>query len=197
MMTRYDTICVLGLGYIGLPTSAVFADNGMSVIGVDINEHAVASINAGKPHITEPELDVLLRKVVQAGQLRATHTPEPADAYIIAVPTPFDDHRSPDVSYIEAATRALAPHLTTGNLVILESTSPVGATEKVSAWLAEERPDLTFPHQNGELSDIRVAHCPERVLPGQILKEVVNNDRIVGGLTASAPRRRWRGGGWC
>jgi UDP-N-acetyl-D-mannosaminuronic acid dehydrogenase len=182
-MARFDTICVVGMGYIGLPTSAVFADNGVNVIGVDVNEKAVESINAGKPHITEPELDVLLRKVVQNGRLRATTTPETADAFVIAVPTPFGHDHMPDVSFIEAASRSIAPHLKRGDLVVLESTSPVGTTEKVSEWLAEHRPDLSFPHQNGELSDIRIAHCPERVLPGQILREVVNNDRVIGGVT--------------
>ena len=182
-MNRFDSICVVGLGYIGLPTSAVFADNGVTVIGVEINARAVESINAGKPHITEPELEVLLRKVVQGGRLKAQTLPAPADAFILAVPTPFKDDHVPDVSFVEAATRAIAPHLTDGNLVVLESTSPVGTTEKVSEWLAAERPDLTFPHQKGELSDIRIAHCPERVLPGQILREVVHNARVIGGLT--------------
>jgi UDP-N-acetyl-D-mannosaminuronic acid dehydrogenase len=182
-MTRFSRIGVIGLGYIGLPTSAVFADNGLDVLGVDINPAAVESINRGEPHIVEPELDVLLRKVVQAGKLRASLTPEPADAFIIAVPTPFRDGHEPDVSYIEAAARSIAPVLAKGNLVILESTSPIGTTESLSRWLGEQRNDLSFPHQAGELSDIRIAHCPERVLPGQILREVVENDRIIGGLT--------------
>jgi UDP-N-acetyl-D-mannosaminuronic acid dehydrogenase len=121
--------------------------------------------------------------VVQGGRLRASLTPEPADAFILAVPTPFRDGREPDVSYIQAAARAIAPVLAQGNLVILESTSPIGTTESLSRWLAEARQDLSFPHQTGELSDIRIAHCPERVLPGKILREVVENDRIIGGLT--------------
>jgi UDP-N-acetyl-D-mannosaminuronic acid dehydrogenase len=182
-MNRFSRISVIGLGYIGLPTSAVFADNGIEVVGVDVNASAVDSINRGQPHIVEPELDVLLRKVVEAGKLRATLKAEPADAFIIAVPTPFIGDHEPDVQYIEAAAKSIAPVLTKGNLVILESTSPVGATEKLSHWLSVERKDLTFPHQVGELSDIRVAHCPERVLPGQILREVVENDRIIGGVT--------------
>ncbi len=183
MSARFNKISVIGLGYIGLPTSAVFADNGVDVIGVDVNPAAVDSINRGEPHIVEPELDVLLRKVVHAGKLRATLKPEPADAYILAVPTPFKDDHEPDLKYIESAALAIAPCLQKGNLVVLESTSPVGATEQLSQWLAAARPDLTFPHQTGELSDIRVAHCPERVLPGQILREVVENNRIIGGIT--------------
>lgn len=176
-------VCVVGMGYIGLPTSAVFADNGVDVVGVDVDPRVIQSINQGKAHIVEPDLDVLLRKVVQAGRLRAAEQPEAADAFIIAVPTPFKDGHVPDLSYIEAAVKAIAPVLQPGNLVILESTSPVGATEQLSHWLAELRSDLTFPHQSGDLSDIRVAHCPERVLPGLILREVVENDRIIGGVT--------------
>lgn len=182
-MNRFDRICVVGLGYIGLPTSAVFADNGVDVVGVDVNPAAVESINAGKPHIIEPDLDALLRRVVQAGKFRATLKPEAADAFILALPTPFKGEYQPDVSYIEAGCKAIAPVLAPGNLVVLESTSPVGTTEKMSEWLASHRPDLSFPHQKGELSDIRIAHCPERVLPGQILREVVNNARVIGGLT--------------
>jgi UDP-N-acetyl-D-mannosaminuronic acid dehydrogenase len=182
-VNRFSRISVIGMGYIGLPTSAVFADNGVDVIGVDVNPAAVDSINRGEPHIVEPELDVLLRKVVQAGKLRATLTPEPADAFILAVPTPFKGDHEPDLAYVEAAAKAIAPVLEKGNLVILESTSPIGTSEQLSRWLAEHRPELSFPHQAGELSDIRIAHCPERVLPGQILREVVQNDRIIGGLT--------------
>jgi UDP-N-acetyl-D-mannosaminuronic acid dehydrogenase len=182
-MSRFSRIAVMGMGYIGLPTSAIFADNGIDVLGVDINPAAVESINRGQPHISEPELDVLLRKVVRAGKLQASLSPGPADAFILAVPTPFKDGHVPDTSYIEAAARTAAPHLARNNLVILESTSPIGATEQLSRWLAEARADLSFPHQAGDLSDIRIAHCPERVLPGRILREVVENDRIIGGLT--------------
>jgi UDP-N-acetyl-D-mannosaminuronic acid dehydrogenase len=182
-MTRLSRVAVIGMGYIGLPSAAVFADNGLDVLGVDINPALVESVNRGRPHISEPDLDVLLRKVVQAGKLRASLLPEPADAFVLAVPTPFRDNYVPDLSYIEAAARTIAPVLVPGNLVILESTSPIGTTEQLARWLGKARPDLSFPHQTGELSDIRIAHCPERVLPGKILREVVENDRIIGGLT--------------
>ncbi|MBX3565280.1 MAG: UDP-N-acetyl-D-mannosamine dehydrogenase [Sphingomonas sp.] len=182
-MSGVRSVGVVGLGYIGLPTSVVFADHGVDIIGIDVNPATVDSINRGEPHIVEPQLDVLLRKVVESGKLRATLTAEAADAFIIAVPTPFRDNHEPDLAYIEAAVKSIAPVLAKGNLIVLESTAPVGATDRLSEWLASSRPDLTFPHQAGELSDIRVAHCPERVLPGQILRELVENDRIIGGLT--------------
>lgn len=180
---KYQTLSVIGLGYIGLPTAATFASRGLKVIGVDVNPKAVDIINSGGIHIIEPDLDILVHSVVQTGNLRATLTPEPADAFIVAVPTPFKDDKQPDLKYIEAASKAIAPVLQKGNLVILESTSPVGATEKMAEWLAEARPDLSFPQTAGETSDIRVAHCPERVLPGKVLVELINNDRVVGGLT--------------
>ena len=178
-----NTISMIGLGYIGLPTATLFASRKKKVIGVDVNQHAVDTINQGRIHIVEPELDVLTHKAVVEGYLRATTVPEPADAFLIAVPTPFTDGHKPDLSYIEAAARSIAPVLAKGNIVILESTSPVGATETMARWLAEARPDLSFPQQKGEASDIRVAHCPERVLPGQVLRELVDNDRIIGGMT--------------
>ena len=178
-----SSICVVGLGYIGLPTAAVFADAGIDVLGVDIDAATVAAVNKGTPHIAEPGLDVMLRRVVEAGKLRATDTPTPADVFIITVPTPFKDSHQPDLSYIEAASQAIAPHLAKGALVLLESTSPVGTTEQMATWLAGHRPDLSFPASHGERSDIRIAHCPERVLPGRILEEVVENDRVIGGLT--------------
>ena len=182
-MINLNSICVVGLGYIGLPTAAVFADAGLQVHGVDVNQSAVDSINAGKPHIVEPQLDALLLRVVESGKFEAFTKPQPADAFILAVPTPFKNNHEPDLSYIESAAKAIAPCLKVGDLVILESTSPVGATETLTDWLAEARPDLTFPNQKGEHSDIRVAHCPERVLPGKILDEVVNNARVIGGMT--------------
>src|SRR5690554_246839 len=183
----FNTISMVGLGYIGLPTAAVIASRRKKVIGVDVNPTAVETINRGEVHIVEPELDIVVHSAVKEGYLRATTTPEPADAFLIAVPTPFkaengNDH-VPDLTYIESASKAIAPVLQKGNLVILESTSPVGATEQMAQWLAEARPDLTFPQTHGEDSDIRVAHCPERVLPGHVVRELVENDRVIGGMT--------------
>ncbi|MCZ0925757.1 UDP-N-acetyl-D-mannosamine dehydrogenase [Vreelandella janggokensis] len=185
---EFNTISVIGLGYIGLPTAAVIASRRKKVIGVDINQHAVDTINQGDIHIVEPELDIVVHSAVKEGYLRATTQPEPADAFLIAVPTPFKaeggNEHVPDLTYIQAASKAIAPVLKKGDLVILESTSPVGATEQVAKWLAEARSDLTFPQTHGEDSDIRVAHCPERVLPGHVVRELVENDRVIGGMTA-------------
>lgn len=182
-MQQFKQICVIGLGYIGLPTAATFAAHGVKVTGVDVNQHAVDMINQGKVHIVEPDLDALVKDVVEKGMLSAQTTSVAADAYIVAVPTPFKGDHEPDLKYIEAAAKALAPYLTQGNLVILESTSPVGATEQMAAWLSEARPDLSFPQQVGEQADILIAHCPERVLPGKVLQELISNDRIIGGMT--------------
>lgn len=179
----FETISVIGLGYIGLPTAAVFASRKKKVIGVDVNQKAVDTINRGEIHIVEPDLDMVVHAAVTEGYLKAVTTPEPADAFLIAVPTPFKDDHEPDLGYIESASKAIAPVLKKGDLVILESTSPVGATEQMAAWMAEARPDLTFPQTHGEGSDIRVAHCPERVLPGHVLRELVQNDRVIGGMT--------------
>lgn len=179
----FNRISVIGLGYIGLPTAAVFASRGIEVVGVDVNKHAVETINSGRVHIVEPDLDIVVHAATTEGNLRATLVPEPADAFLIAVPTPFKNDHEPDLAYIKAAAQAIAPVLAAGNLVVLESTSPVGATEQLAAWLAEARPDLTFPQQAGEESDIRVAYCPERVLPGQVLRELVENDRVIGGMS--------------
>lgn len=180
----FHTISVIGLGYIGLPTAAMFASRKIRVIGVDVNPHAVEKINRGEIHIVEPDLDIAVHAAVTEGYLSASTTPQPADAFLVAVPTPFqnEDHE-PDLSFIHAASRAIAPVLKAGNLVVLESTSPVGATEQLAAWLAEARPDLTFPQTHGEASDIRIAHCPERVLPGKVMQELISNDRVIGGLT--------------
>lgn len=181
---NFNRISVIGLGYIGLPTAAMFASRKLEVIGVDVNSRAVDTINRGEIHIVEPDLDMVVRASVNEGYLRATMTPEPADAFLIAVPTPFKgDNHEPDLSYIEAASKSIAPVLAKGNLVILESTSPVGATESMAGWLADARPDLTFPMTHGEESDIRIAHCPERVLPGRVMHELVANDRVIGGMT--------------
>ncbi|MGF6572922.1 UDP-N-acetyl-D-mannosaminuronic acid dehydrogenase [Paraburkholderia sp. GAS333] len=178
-----NTISIIGLGYIGLPTATLFASRKFRVIGVDISPFVVNTINRGDIHIVEPELDMLVQAAVSAGYLRATMQPESADAFVIAVPTPLTDEHEPDVSAIEAAARSIAPVLRKGNLVILESTSPVGTTEKLANWLADMRPDLTFPPSAGEESDIRIAYCPERVLPGRIVHELVENDRVIGGMT--------------
>lgn len=180
---------MIGLGYIGLPTAAMFASRKIKVIGVDINQHAVDTINKGQIHIVEPELDMIVSATVSQGYLRATTQPEPADAFLIAVPTPFMGNREPDVSYVEAAAKSIAPVLKKGDLVILESTSPVGTTEQMAEWLAEARPDLSFPQQKGEDADINVAYCPERVLPGKVVHELVNNDRVIGGMTARCSQR--------
>ncbi|VVE35181.1 UDP-N-acetyl-D-mannosamine dehydrogenase [Pandoraea cepalis] len=185
-MTQFKTVTVIGLGYIGLPTATVLASRGVTVVGVDVNDRVVNTINEGRIHIIEPELDALVHEVVRNGKLRATLVPEPADAFMIAVPTPFKGDHEPDLSYIEQAGKAIGPALSAGNLVILESTSPVGTTEKLSKWLAEARPDLKFPHEYGEQADVHMAYCPERVLPGHVLRELVENDRIVGGLTPKA-----------
>ncbi len=179
----FNTISIIGLGYIGLPTAAVFASRKKQVIGVDVNKAAVDTINRGEIHIVEPELDIIVRAAVGGGFLRATTKPEPADAFLIAVPTPFKERNEPDLGYIESASLSIASVLKKGDLVILESTSPVGATEQMAEWLAAARPDLTFPQTHGETSDIRIAHCPERVLPGHVLRELVQNDRVIGGMT--------------
>lgn len=181
---KFSKISMIGLGYIGLPTAAVFASRKVHVIGVDVSQKTVDTINRGEIHIVEPDLDMVVHAAVTEGYLRATTKPEPAEAFLIAVPTPFKgDNHEPDLSYIEAAARSIAPVLEKGNLVVLESTSPVGATEQLAAWLAQARPDLTFPQTHGEESDVRVAHCPERVLPGHVLRELVQNDRVIGGIT--------------
>ena len=180
----FEKVSVIGLGYIGLPTAAVIASRGIEVIGIDVSKNAVDTINQGKVHIVEPDLDMVVQAAVTMGKLRASLTPEAAEAFMIAVPTPFKEGKQPDLSYIQKAAEAIAPVLEKGNLVILESTSPVGATEKLAGWLQELRPDLTFPGQaSGKEPDMFVAHCPERVLPGRVLEELVSNDRIIGGLS--------------
>lgn len=185
MQKNSQKIVVMGLGYIGLPTASMLATKGHQVLGVDVNEQAVNTINSGKIHIVEPDLDILVRSAVNSGNLKASLVPEEADTFIIAVPTPFkatvDNPKAPDLSYVEAATRAIAPFVTEGSLVILESTSPVGATDLIYRILIEQRPEL-----EGRLY---VAHCPERVLPGQILRELVDNDRIVGGVNKQSAEK--------
>ena len=191
---RPTTLAVIGLGYIGLPTAAMFASTGVDVTGVDINPKAVAAVNAGTAHIEEGELDELVGRCVKAGMLRATTTPVQADAFIIAVPTPVghDQERTPDVTYVRAAGEAIAPHLKKGDLVILESTSPVGTTGMLAELFANARPDLSFPQQKGEEADVCIAYCPERIIPGRMLQELVENDRIIGGMTARCSERAAR-----
>ena len=185
-------ICIFGLGYIGLPTAAMFAHHGANVIGVDVNQHAVDTINQGKIHIVEPGLEAIVKQAVDKGNLTASLTPIHSDAYLIAVPTPFKgQNHEPDLSYIQAVSKALAPLLQKGDVVILESTSPVGATEKMVEWLAEERADLSFPkyHEPDNEADIFVAYCPERVLPGKVVEELISNDRIIGGMTKESTKK--------
>jgi UDP-N-acetyl-D-mannosaminuronic acid dehydrogenase len=168
----------------------MFASRKVNVIGVDIDQFAIDTINQGKIHIVEPELDMIVNASVSAGYLRATNKPEPADAFLIAVPTPFKENYEPDLSYVIAASKSIAPVLKQGDIVILESTSPVGTTEKMVEVLAEARPDLKFPTLNGSNdNDIHVAYCPERVLPGHVVRELVQNDRIIGGLTQKCSER--------
>jgi UDP-N-acetyl-D-mannosaminuronic acid dehydrogenase len=184
---KYD-ICVVGLGYIGLPTASIFATRGRKVYGLEINPRVVATINRGEIHIVEPDLDVLVRAAVQSGNLVAGSEPVEADTIIIAVPTPFlngHEHPLPDLRFVESASRAVAPSVTDTSLVILESTSPVGTTEKVRGWIDDERSKRGLP----AVPKAQYAHCPERILPGQMLKELVSNDRLCGGLTPEAAAR--------
>ncbi|PJJ43618.1 UDP-N-acetyl-D-mannosaminuronic acid dehydrogenase [Glutamicibacter mysorens] len=178
-MTGIKEVSVIGLGYIGLPTAAILAANGIRVHGVDVNERNVVAVNNGEVPFVEPELGDFVARGVQAGMLSASLENKAADAYILAVPTPFNDDYSADLSYIEAAADGIAPLLTGDELVILESTSPPGTTEHLTRHLAAARPDL-------DMDQLLVAHCPERVLPGYVMKELVTNDRIVGGMTPRA-----------
>lgn len=178
-------VSVSGLGYIGLPTATMFANAGVDVIGLDVNQYAIDTINEGKIHIVEPGLEEIVNKVVTSGRLKASLHAEQADAFLIAVPTPFKgEDYTPDLTYIEAAVKTIAPVLQKGNIVILESTSPVGATEQMVEWLTTLRPDLTFPKVVTDTNiDIHIAYCPERVLPGHVIRELVENNRIIGGIT--------------
>lgn len=182
-------VVVLGLGYIGLPTAAVIARTGARVLGVDVAASVVETVNSGRVHIEEVDLDGLVSGVVARGTLRAATTIEPADVFVIAVPTPFHDGHAPDLSFVLQAATAVASVLKAGDTVILESTSPVGTTEQVRDLLAELRPDLRIPGHTGEQADVAVAYCPERVLPGRILQELISNDRVIGGVTPRCARK--------
>ncbi|MFA7596242.1 MAG: UDP-N-acetyl-D-mannosamine dehydrogenase [Novosphingobium sp.] len=184
-------VCVVGLGYIGLPTAAIIARAGMQVLGVDVAQPVVDTINRGEIHIEEVDLDGLVHGVVQRGLLRASTAIAPADVFVIAVPTPFekDGHHTPDISYVLSAAREVAKVLKSGDVVILESTSPVGTTERMRDMIAAERPDLKLPGLCAGTPDVSIAYCPERVLPGRILEELANNDRSIGGITPRCARK--------
>ncbi|MDP3453329.1 MAG: UDP-N-acetyl-D-mannosamine dehydrogenase [Bacteroidales bacterium] len=171
----------MGLGYIGLPTAAVAAKSGIEVIGVDINQSVVDTINRGEIHIIEPELDKLVKDVVSKGQLRATTKPENADVFLIVVPTPFKQNHRADISYVENATKSVIPHLNPGNLFIIESTSPVMTTEKIADLIFKTRPELK--------GQIFIAYCPERVLPGNVIFELEHNDRVIGGVNEESSQK--------
>jgi UDP-N-acetyl-D-mannosaminuronic acid dehydrogenase len=184
-------VCVVGLGYIGLPTAAIIARSGCPVLGLDVTQSVVDTINRGEIHIEEVDLEGLVQGVVQRGLLRASTQIEPADVFVIAVPTPFakDGHHTPDVSYVQAAASEVAGVLKAGDVVILESTSPVGTTDAMRDLMAGLRPDLRFPGLTSETPDVSIAYCPERVLPGRILEELTNNDRSIGGITPRCARK--------
>ena len=179
----------MGLGYIGLPTAAVVARSGAPVLGIDVHQSVVDTVNAGQVHIEEVDLDALVQGVVARGLLRASTAVEPSDVFLIAVPTPFDDNHAPDIGHVLSAARTIAPVLKVGDLVILESTSPVGTTDAVRDLIAEMRPDLKVPKAGNGTADIAIAYCPERVLPGRILIELIDNDRCIGGITPRCARK--------
>ncbi len=182
-------VCVVGLGYIGLPVASILASRGHDVCGCDIDLKVVETIARGQAHFFEPDLDMLLQASVGTGKLQVKAMPEQAEFFIIAVPTPLLPDNTPDLAHVRAAVRSIGPHLIHGAVVILESTSPVGTSEVIRTMLAEMRPDLTFPTYNGTEGDIAIAHCPERILPGNMLKELVANDRVIGGLSLSCAKR--------
>ena len=182
-------VCVVGLGYIGLPTAAIVARAGCRVRGVDLSQQVVDTINRGAVHIEEVDLDGLVQGVVARGALTASTELAPADVFIIAVPTPFDANHAPDISHVLAAGEAVAKVLKPGDTVILESTSPVGTTEALRDLIAARRPDLKCPGLTGDIPDLSIAYCPERVLPGRILEELTNNDRSIGGITPRCARK--------
>lgn len=182
-------LAVIGLGYIGLPTAVALATRGVEVVGVDVNADTVKAVSHGEVPFAEPDLAVGVSGAVAMGRLTATTVTPAADAFILAVPTPFNADHTADLSYIKTAAEQVAPHLKHGDIVVLESTSPPGTTEEVSRWIGDLRPDLKMPHNTDGVADIYVAHCPERVLPGRIMIEMVTNDRVVGGLTPRCAER--------
>ena len=173
--------CFMGLGYIGLPTAIIAAKHGLQVVGVDVNPDVVEMTNRGKLHIIEPGMEEMLQDVVEAGTLRASVIPEESDVYLIVVPTPFKGNHEPDVSYVEAATRSVVPYLKEGDLFVIESTSPVGTTEEMKRLIYELRPELD--------GRIHIAYCPERVLPGNVIHELVHNDRVIGGIDEASAEK--------
>ncbi|GGO99353.1 UDP-N-acetyl-D-mannosamine dehydrogenase [Stakelama pacifica] len=182
-------VVVMGLGYIGLPTAAIIARSGAKVLGIDVDPDIVETINSGRVHIEEIDLDGLVSGVVARGNLRASTSPAPADIFVIAVPTPARTDHSPDISYVLQAAASVAAVVKAGDIVILESTSPVGTTAEVAALFARERPDLKIPGHCAGTPDIAIAYCPERVLPGRILVELIDNDRVIGGVTPRCARK--------
>lgn len=174
-------VVMMGLGYIGLPTAALMAREGLQVLGVDISKRVVDTINKGEIHIYEPDLDVLIREVVKKGKLTASTEPSKSSTFLIAVPTPFKGNYEPDISFVESATRMIIPHLEAGNLFVVESTSPVGTTEKMAEIIYTERPELK--------GNIFIAYCPERVLPGQVIYELEHNDRVIGGINEQSTEK--------
>ncbi|MFD1747283.1 UDP-N-acetyl-D-mannosamine dehydrogenase [Rhizobium helianthi] len=182
-------VAVIGLGYVGLPTAATFARSGLEVLGVDVNEDVVRTINDGRIHIYERDLDILVHDMVAAKRLHAATKPAEADAFVIAVPTPVNADMTPNMTLVDNACASIAPLLKKGDIVIIESTSTVGTTERASRQLAQARPDLVFPHQAPEEADVLMAYCPERILPGATLEELVNNARVLGGLDQRSSNR--------
>ena len=177
-------LSVIGLGYIGLPTAAILASKGLHVTGVDINEKIVGKINQGEIHIVEPDLDQLVKETTSQGYLTAQNIVGQSEVYIIAVPTPFKKNHQPDISFVEAAIQSITAYLKKDDLIIIESTCPVGTTENISSMLSKLRPDLSFPNMKQETKpDVSIVYCPERVLPGNIIQELASNDRIIGGMT--------------
>ncbi|WP_374765295.1 UDP-N-acetyl-D-mannosamine dehydrogenase [Yunchengibacter salinarum] len=186
MNNKFRKVSVIGLGYIGLPTAAIIASKGIEVVGVDVNQNVVDQLNEGQAHIFEPDLDGLVNSTVKNGYLRAIAEPEASDAFLIAVPTPLSEGNAPDLSYVDAAADSIAPVLKSGDLIILESTSPVGTIERLTQNLAGVRPDLVFPISGCEEADVLMAYCPERIIPGKMITELVENDRIIGGMSQSS-----------